>query len=162
LVQGGYHWPHFVDKLMRFWTTLRGGGWETVWCTRRVLLDSKLTVWWEKQSHVTSALCPQPSEFFWVSSSLGRPKCAIRDPMSQHFNKFMRLNADNSFTLRVFLNCVVLCNMLIIFWLFVSKKITKICARVTRDPVSGFRVGIEFRWQKRSWNILWGVWWIIA
>jgi hypothetical protein len=31
-----------------------------------------------------------------------------RDPMLQHFNKFMRLNADNSFTLRVFLNCVYL------------------------------------------------------
>jgi hypothetical protein len=28
--------------------------------------------------------------------------------MSQHFNKFMRLNADNSFMLRVFLNCVYL------------------------------------------------------
>jgi hypothetical protein len=34
--------------------------------------------------------------------TLGRPKCVIRDPMSQHFNKFMRLNADNSVTLRVF------------------------------------------------------------
>jgi hypothetical protein len=27
---------------------------------------------------------------------------------SQHFNKFMRLNVDNSFMLRVFLNCVYL------------------------------------------------------
>ena len=40
--------------------------------------------------------------------TLGRPKWVIRDPMSQHFNKFMRLNADNSFMLRVFLNCVYL------------------------------------------------------
>jgi hypothetical protein len=40
--------------------------------------------------------------------TLGRPKWVIRDPMSQHINKFMRLNADNSFMLRVFLNCVYL------------------------------------------------------
>jgi hypothetical protein len=40
--------------------------------------------------------------------TLGRPKWVIRDPMSQNFNKFMRLNADNSFMLRVFLNCVYL------------------------------------------------------
>jgi hypothetical protein len=39
---------------------------------------------------------------------LGRPKLVIRDPMSQHLNKFMRENADNSFTLRVFLNYVYL------------------------------------------------------
>jgi hypothetical protein len=36
--------------------------------------------------------------------TLGRPKWVIRDPMSQHFNKFMRLNADNSLLFRVFLN----------------------------------------------------------
>jgi hypothetical protein len=40
--------------------------------------------------------------------TLGRPKWIIRDPMLQQFNKFMRLNADNSFMLRVFLNCVYL------------------------------------------------------
>jgi hypothetical protein len=43
-----------------------------------------------------------------MALTLGRPKWVIRDPMSQHFNKFMRLNADNSFTLRLFLNCVYL------------------------------------------------------
>jgi hypothetical protein len=40
--------------------------------------------------------------------TLGRPKCAIRNPVSRHFNKFMYLNADNSFSLHVFLNCVYL------------------------------------------------------
>jgi hypothetical protein len=47
--------------------------------------------------------------------TLGRPKWVICDPMSQHFHKFMCLNADNSFMLCVFLNlCIplVLCNML--------------------------------------------------
>jgi hypothetical protein len=38
------------------------------------------------------------------SLTLGTPQCAIRDPMSQHFSKFMLLNADNSFMLSVFLN----------------------------------------------------------
>jgi hypothetical protein len=63
----------------------------------------------------------------------------------------MRLNADNSFVFRlsliVFIYCIVqhINNISI-----VSKKITKICARVTRDPVSSFRVGVEFIWQKRS------------
>jgi hypothetical protein len=43
--------------------------------------------------------------------------------------------------------------MLIIFWLFVSNsnKITKICARVTRDPVSGFRVGIALSFAINSY-----------
>jgi hypothetical protein len=46
--------------------------------------------------------------FCVIQLTLGIPKCVIRDPMSQHFNKFMRLNADNLFTLRVLLNCVYL------------------------------------------------------
>jgi hypothetical protein len=40
--------------------------------------------------------------------NLGRPKLVIFNPMLQHLNKFMRLNVDNSFMLRVFLNCVYL------------------------------------------------------
>src|SRR5215468_5085187 len=39
--------------------------------------------------------------------------------------------------------------------LIVSKKITKICAQVTRDPVSGFRVGIAFTWSVRKVSDLW-------
>jgi hypothetical protein len=44
----------------------------------------------------------------WIILTLGRPKWVICDPMSQHFNKFMRLSVDNYFMLRVFLNCVYL------------------------------------------------------
>jgi hypothetical protein len=40
--------------------------------------------------------------------ALGRPKWVIRDPMPLYFNNSMRLNSDNSFTIRVFLNCVYL------------------------------------------------------
>jgi hypothetical protein len=43
--------------------------------------------------------------------TLGRPKWVIRHPMSQHFNKFMRLNADNSFmllySLIVYISCIM-------------------------------------------------------
>jgi hypothetical protein len=48
-----------------------------------------------------------------VSASLtfGRPKCAIRDPMSQNFNKFMLLNADNFsrsvYSLTVYISCIM-------------------------------------------------------
>jgi hypothetical protein len=87
--------------------------------------------------------------------TLGRPKWVIHYPMSQHFNKFMRLNADNSFMLSVFLNCVyLLYSQHVNNILIVSKTITKICARVTTYPVSGLRVGIAFIRQKPSWNIL--------
>jgi hypothetical protein len=40
--------------------------------------------------------------------------------------------------------------MLIVFWLFVSKKNTKIWTRVTRDPVSGFRVGIDSIYMEKA------------
>jgi hypothetical protein len=40
--------------------------------------------------------------------TLGRPEWAIRDSMSQHFNKCIRLNADNFFMLRVLLDSVYL------------------------------------------------------
>jgi hypothetical protein len=75
--------------------------------------------------------------------------------MSQHFNKFMRLNADNSFTLRVFLNCVgyICCIMQHVNNIsFPKKKKSRKCARVTRDPVSGFRVGIANLRKRGRWG----------
>jgi hypothetical protein len=58
---------------------------------RQVLSDIAV---WIYQVHSSTAL------------TLGRPKWVICDPISQNFNKFKRLNVDNSFMLRVFLNCV--------------------------------------------------------
>jgi hypothetical protein len=76
-------------------------------------------MWWDPDN----ATPANGSWYFTGRWTLGRLKCAIRDPISQHLNNFMRLNADNCFMLCVFLNCVslVLCNMLI-FWLFVSPQ----------------------------------------
>jgi hypothetical protein len=60
--------------------------------------------------------------------TLGRPKWVIRDPMSQHFNKCMRLNADNSFMFRVFLNLYISCIMQRVNnILIVSKKNENLC-----------------------------------
>jgi hypothetical protein len=54
------------------------------------------------------------------------------------------------YSLIVYISCIMQ-HVNNIFWLF-PKKITKICARATTDPVSGFRVGIAFIWQKLiSW-----------
>jgi hypothetical protein len=60
---------------------------------RQVLSDIAV---WIYQVHRSTAL------------TLGRPKWVNRDPISQHFNKFKHLNADNSFMLGVFLNYVYL------------------------------------------------------
>jgi hypothetical protein len=86
----------------------------------------------------------------------------ICEPMSQHFNKFMRLNVDNFscsvYYLPVYISCITQHVNNILMVCFQKKKNTKICSRVTRDPVSGFRAGVALIWQKRSWNIVRGVW----
>jgi Na+/phosphate symporter len=64
----------------------------------------------------------------------------------------MRIILSRSvYSLIVYISCIMqhVNNTLI-----VSKKITKICARVTRDPVLGFCVGIAFTRQKWVWNIV--------
>jgi hypothetical protein len=73
-------------------------------CTRRASFRVKSQIGIFRIRSVSAIIIKLPNKYL----TLGRPKWVIRDPMSQHFKKFMRLNADNSFMLCVFLNCVYL------------------------------------------------------
>jgi hypothetical protein len=92
---------------------------------------------------------------------LGRPKWVIRDPLSQHFNKLMRLNADNFswsvYSLIMYISCIMQhVNNMLIPLRFTRKENNW----ETEETLERAAVTLETEWAKwpNPW-CLWRWWW---